>query len=171
MKIHYTNDVTAPRMRKGKFSKSVVTKDLFKKFKKEFPEYSELEWKTFIKIWLDIAKEIRKQSIYNQLGVKLGSYCGELKLQYLPYNFKTTLPDGTNHLNLNTRSKVAKIKWERRWAVKFNKSLQYYAFEGTRDLNKLAKNRVTENPEKLRTARNTLGGKSIWRTKMKNNEH
>lgn len=166
----YQNDKSAPRMKKGEFSKMVITKDLYKKFLKEFPEYKDMTWREFYDNWLEIAAQIRHEAIWNPLGVKLGSYVGELKLQYLPYKFKSIdhhAEDGSAHLNLNTREKVAKIKWERRWAVKFNKILQFYAFDETREMNRMAKKYITLHPEKLRTARVTLGGPSVWRQKMK----
>jgi len=58
---------------------------------------------------------------------------------------------------------VAKIKWERRWAVRFNKMLQFFAFEPTRKMNTMAKKYTDTNPDKIRVARNTLGGFSVWR--------
>ena len=175
MKPIYSNDRNAPRMKKGEFSKSVITKDLYNKFLKEFPEYNEMTWSEFYQNWLDIAEKIRYETIYNPLGTKLGSYLGELKLQYLPYELKTVdlksseeLGDEVNHLNINTRGKVPKIKWERRWAVKFNKILQFYAFTPTRELNRLCVEYMADNYNKLRTSRVTLGGHSVWRQKMKN---
>lgn len=170
MKLAYENDRTAPRMRKGEFSKMVVTKELYNRFIKEFPEYEELGWRNFYENWLEIAAQIRQEVVTNPLGVKLGSYTGELKFQYLPYNFETTDPNSPEkepYLNLNTRGKVGKIKWERRWAVKFNKMLQFYAFDETREINHLAKEHATLHPDKLRISRNTLGGHSVWRQKMK----
>lgn len=169
MKPTYSNDKTAPRMKKGSFTKQVVTKELYRKWKEKHPEHN-LDWTAFYKAWQDIAQTIREETISNPLGVKLQSYCGELKLQYLPHKFESTDHGGSEevgekikHTNLVTRGKVAKIKWERRWAVKFNKMLQFYAFEPTRELNKLAKDHVDSNPEQLRVSRNTLGGHSIWR--------
>src|SRR5688572_24406868 len=166
----YQNDRSAPRMRKGEFSKMVITKKLYKSFLKEFPEYKDMTWRQFYDSWLEIAKEVRHEAIMNPLGVKLGSYLGELKLQYLPYKFKAIDPktaDGSEYININTKSKVGTIKWERRWAVKFNSILQFYAFDETRELHILAYPRTIENPETIRVARNTLGGVSVWRQKMK----
>lgn len=161
-------------MRKGEFSKMVITRELYKKFKKEFPEYSELLWIDFYNMWLEIAAKIRYEAIYNPLGTKLGFYCGELKLQYLPYNMKTVdhpasqkLGEEVTHIRLDTREKVPKIKWERRWAVKFNKMLQFYAFDETREIKKIAKEYISNNSHKLRVARFTIGTHSIWRQKMK----
>jgi hypothetical protein len=158
-------------MRKGEFSKMVVTKELYKRFIEEFPEYEELTWREFYDSWLEIAEQIRHEAAFNPLGVKLGSYVGELKFQYLPYDFKAkdhTSGDGSDYINLVTKGKVGRVKWERRWAVNFNKMLQFYAFDGAREINELAYQRATQNPESIRVARNTLGGHSIWRQKTKN---
>lgn len=174
MKPTYSNDRKAPRMKKGQFSKMVITKDLWRRFRKEYPEYAEIEWREFYDTWCEIAERIRYHCIYNPLGVKLGAYTGELKFQYLPHNFKAkdhhlSEQEGVqiNHLNIDAKGKVPKIKWERRWAVKFNKILQFYAFDETREINVLAYKYMLDNPDKLRVARNTLGGPSVWRQKMK----
>jgi len=174
VKPTYSNDRKAPRMKKGQFSKMVITKDLWRRFRKEYPEYAEIEWREFYDTWCEIAERIRYHCIYNPLGVKLGAYTGELKFQYLPHNFKAkdhhlSEQEGVqiNHLNIDAKGKVPKIKWERRWAVKFNKILQFYAFDETREINVLAYKYMLDNPDKLRVARNTLGGPSVWRQKMK----
>ncbi len=41
--------------------------------------------------------------------------------------------------------------------------LQFHAFEPTREMNLMAKKHTDSKPESIRTARNTLGGFSIWR--------
>ena len=174
MKPTASNNRKAPRMRKGEFSKMVITKDLYKKFLKEFPEYKEMTWEDFFRNWLEVAAKIRHEAIWNPLGVKLGSHMGELKLQYLPYKFKAVdhhtseqIGEKTDFLNLTARGKVAKVKWERRWAVKFNKILQFYAFDETREMNRIAYDYIQKHPEKLRVARITIGGHSVWRPKIK----
>lgn len=162
-------DPKAPRMRKAKFSQQVVSKDLYKRFKEQFPEHK-ISWEEFYKCWEDIADTIREESVNNPLGVKLGSYTGELKLQYIPYNFKVEdfavseeIGEKVNHVNLLTKGKVARLKWERRWAVKRNKMLQFFAFEPTRKLKIIAKKYTDANPDKIRVARDTTGGYSVWR--------
>ena len=174
MKPIYSNDRKAPRMRKGEFSKMVITKELYNRFKKEYPEYKDLTWDQFYQYWLNIAAKIRHETVHNPLGVKLGFYCGELKLQFLPYKFQAKdynsgekIGEETTYLNLSNKGKVALIKWERRQAVKTNKILQFYAFDSTRELNKLAKDYIDKYSEKLRIARITLGGHSVWRQKIK----
>lgn len=174
MKPTYSIDRKAPRMKKGKFSKMVVTIELWKKFIIAYPEHKNMGWREFYSNWEDIAKTIRDETITNPLGVKMEKFTGELKLQYLPYKFKgedyatsELLGEKVNNLNIETRGKVAKLKWERRWAVKFNKMLQFYAFDETREMNRMAKKYIIENPDALRTARVTLGGQSVWRQKRK----
>lgn len=160
-------------MPKAQFSKQLITKDLWKEFIKKFPEYKDLTWDDFYEDWKDIAQTCREEIITNPLGIKLGSYTGELKLQYLPYKFKSPdqstsneIGEKVNQVNLVTGGKVAKIKWERRWAVKFNKMLQFFGFEPTREINVMAAKYTRENPEKIRISRNTLGGKSIFNQKL-----
>ncbi len=162
-----------PRMKKGKYSKVVVTRKLFRKFRKENKEYKDMTWDEFFEYWNDIAETIRQETITNPLGVKLGSYLGELKYQYLPHKFtrnwrndNETIQElglGQRYTNIITKGKVCKVKWERRWAVKFNKILQYYAFEGVRELQLMAKDYTLAFPEKIRVSRNTLGGNNPWR--------
>lgn len=161
-------------MKKGEFSKMVITKELYSKFKKEFPEHKDLSWEEFYGTWLEIAGKIREEAIMNPLGVKLGFNCGEIKLQYLPYKFIAKdhgsgqkLGEETTYLNLINKGKVARIKWERRQAVKMNKILQFYAFDPTREMNKMADKHIQLHPEKLRTARVTTGGRHAWRLNVK----
>lgn len=169
MKPIYSNDRTAPRMRKAKYSELVITSELWKELKKKSPEFKGKSVKELNNMWEDLAATIREQAIQNPLGIKLGSYTGELKLQYLPYKFKAedkgvseAEGERIEHVNLMTRGKVAKLKWERRWAVRFNKMLQFFAFGATRELDKLAQEYILEHPEKVRVARTTLGGAS-WK--------
>lgn len=167
MKRIYENDKTAPRMKKAQFITNVVSRDLYKIFKKDNEDVS---WEEFLSMWNDIAEVIREQTVENPLGVKLPSFTGELKVQYLPYKFKAVDRDLSNelgeqvhHLNIGERGKVAKIKWERRWAVRFNKILQFYAFSEHRDIQRRAKEKIDKDPDSLRMSRNTLRGFSVWR--------
>lgn len=174
MKPTYSNDRKAPRMRKGEFSKMVVTKELFSKFIKEFPEHKGMKWEDFYNNWLDIAEKIRYEAVNNPLGVKLGAYTGELKVQYIPYKMEILSKEETAKAgepvyvqNFESKGKPARVKWERRWAVKFNKILQFYAFDETRELTKAAHEYIIKNPTGIRVARITIGGQSVWRSKNK----
>lgn len=167
MKPIYENNRKAPRMRRGKFSKSVVSKQLWRQFIKTNPEYKGMTWDQFFTNWKEIADTIRIETITNDLGVKLGSYTGELKLEYIPYKFRAENYNITEarvpYPNILAKGKVAKIKWERRWAVKFNKMLQFFQFQPTREMNILARDYMDGNADKVRMSRITVGGYSVWR--------
>lgn len=150
----------APRLSKKDFSTQIFTKELFENFKKEFPEYKDMKWDFFKSRWLEIAETIRNEWVMNPLGVKLNYYLGEGKTQFLPSNFKgvdrnSTIQNGefTNHLNILTRGKVAKIKWERRWAIRFNRMLEFFAFEPDRKMKQIAKIYIPDNMDKIRVSR------------------
>jgi hypothetical protein len=160
-------------MRKAEFSKIVVTKELFKKFLEEFPEHKDMTWDIFYKSWLEIAEKIRYEAVNNPLGVKLGSYTGELKVQYIPYKMdiidhaaSEEHGEEVHHFNFDSKGKPARVKWERRWAARFNKVLQFYAFDETRELTEAAGEYIVKNPNSIRVARVTVGGKpNIWTKK------
>lgn len=176
MKPTFSNNKKAPRLKKGEFSNTIVTKELWRAFIRDHPEHKGMTWTQFFGYWKDIAETARKEIVENPLGIKLGFYTGEIKLQYLPskqeaYDMNVTANGAKiKHLNIMTRGKVAKIKWERRWAVKFLKMLQFFAFEPTREINLMANKYIEANPDKLRVARNTMGGHSIWRQLKKNDK-
>jgi hypothetical protein len=161
------------RTGKKEFSINIICRENFEEFKKEYPEHKNMEYKEFIERWKEFTETLHVEVVTNPLGVKLGSYLGELKYQYLPYKFK---PTGYNTFaqtgqespftNLNTKGKVGIVKWERRWAVKFNKILQFYGFDPFRRMNMLAKAHTDENPHTIRMSRITTGGKSVWRQKI-----
>jgi hypothetical protein len=167
----YQRNPKAPRMRKGSFTYNVVNKNLLIAFRLQYPEYTDYTDKQLNKLWADIATTIQDEVRLNPNGVKLGGYNGELKFQYLPYkpdevrDFNNSQVEGQQikHVNLLTKGKVAKVKWERRLAVKFNKILQFYGFAPSTGLEKGLNKYLIENPEKIRTSRNTLKGWSVWR--------
>jgi hypothetical protein len=156
-------DVKAPRFGKGEFKKHLVTTAILKDFKKENPEYKNITWKDFLKIWTDICEEIHEEVCTNPLGIKLKFYIGEIKVQYLPYKLytKMIIPDehtAIKALNLHSRGKTAILKWERRKAIKFNKWLRFFAFQGCRDLQRKVAKSIKENPDRYRISRITTGG-------------
>lgn len=168
-KIPYFKLKGGPFFRKEKWSINLVTPEFFNDFIKEFPEYEGISEREMRKDLKDLLEGVKNEWIYNPLGIKLPHYGGELKLQYAPNFKKITDPvaseevgERVNYINLTTRKKVARLKWERRRAVKFNPCLQYYAFEAGDAISKEAATYIKENPEKLRTSRNTMGGRSAW---------
>jgi hypothetical protein len=155
---------------KKEYTDNIICDDLFKKFLNEFPEYKSYSLKQLKDIWTQITDAYVEHAYQNPLGVKLGAFLGDVKVQYMCYDFKahdygTSNKEGIdiNYINLSTRGKVAKVKWERRNVVKKNKSLQFYGFKADSRIAKKAKQKILESPDSVRVARNTLGGYSIWR--------
>lgn len=152
-----------PRFGKAGFIYNLFTKNTFyKDFITAYPEYENKTWKEISETWEEIAEEFREQIAKNPLGVKMKYYIGELKYQYLPYKFKVRRIDNKTQetireLNLHNRGKTGILKWERRWAVRYNKWLQYFAFDACNKLKTKAKEMVNENPEGIRISRITTG--------------
>lgn len=170
----YFNDRKAPRMKKGKFSIHIINKELYWNFIYDNQEYEKITWDEFRDLWDDIATTIREEVVENPLGVKLPKFIGEIKVQYVPSRNHEHIDNTTSaelgykvkHMGVVNGGKGGKVKWERRWAVKFNKMLQFFAFQPTRNLSKLAGKKFDKDPEKIRMSRNTLGGNSVWRNRM-----
>ena len=76
MKLIYSNDRKAPRMRKAKYAQQIITNDLWKQFKNKYPEFKRKTNKDLNELWNDIALTYREEVITNPLGAKLGSYTG-----------------------------------------------------------------------------------------------
>lgn len=152
------NNRKGPRLGKGEFSTIIVCEDLYDKWIKDNPEYKKISFKEFKIIWNEIAKEVRKQTCYNALGVNLPFYTGETKIQFIPVDVKgvdrgtsNEIGEKANHLNINTKGKIAKITWQRRNACKFNKMLHLFGFEQDRLLSQEANEALNTNPEIYRT--------------------
>jgi len=154
-----------PRFSKKDYTYKIGILELFTAFQKNYPEYN-ISQKEFEHIWLDLlVPEIQNQAVNNPLGIKLPFYIGEIKLQWLPYkpnkidfNYKQREGEDVPLISLKNGSKVHKVKWERRNAVRYNRWLQFYGFTHNRDIDKLARKKLDENPNDLRVSRVTLGG-------------
>jgi hypothetical protein len=152
-------------MKKPKFGKKgfvhhIFSRQLYRDFLKAHPEYKEKSWKEVKDTWENITEEFREQIAKNPLGVKMKYYIGELKFQYLPYKFKVKTNNGgemVKEMNLHTRDKVGILKWERRAAVRYNKWLQYFAFDACSKLRIKAKEMIDENSDAVRISRVTTG--------------
>lgn len=157
----YNNDLSLPRLGKGKFSKILVDKELWKKAVEENPDYKYMSYKEFQSIWIAISDLFKETVIDNPLGIKAPFFIGEWKIQYLPYkldvtDYKTSEEIGEKvpFLNLHSKGKNCKLVWERRMARRYNSMLNLYAFEplqqGFRDEVSKA---IMSNPNKYRVSR------------------
>ena len=157
----YKNDLSLPRLGKGKFSKTLVCRELWKEAVKNNLDYKYLSYEEFYKIWMLISQKFKDSVIDNPLGVKAPFFIGEWKIQYLPYKLDVTdyntsqeLGEKVPFLNLHSKGKNGKLVWERRLARRYNVMLNMYAFEalqqGFRDeVNKA----LLANPNKYRISR------------------
>lgn len=154
-----------PRFGKAGFVYHIFTRrNFYKEFIKAHPEYKDKSWDEIRDTWEEISKEIRNQVAKNPLGLKLKYYIGEIKFQYLPYKLKTIIPisgeeENRRTLNLHNRGRTGIVKWERRFAVRYNKWLQYFAFDACNLLRKETKQTVLDNPDSVRVSRITTGRK------------
>lgn len=157
----YENGSSLPRLGKGKYSKILITEELWKEAIANNPDYKEMSYKEFQRIWKAIADSFKDTVINNPLGVKAPFFMGEWKIQYLPYRLEVIDHASSNELgeqipflNLHTKGKVCKLMWERRNARRYNRVLDLYAFEalqqGFRD--EVAK-AIMKNPERYRVTR------------------
>ena len=164
-KIVTISDRKGPRFRRKEYTYKISIDELFEEFIKNYPEYK-LTKKEFQHIWLDIlVPEIQNETVNNPLGFKAPFYIGEFKLQWLPYrpekydfDHKTKTGEEVPRINLQNGGKYHKLKWERRNAVRYNRWLQFYGFTHNREIDRLAKKKLAENPGDMRVSRVTLGG-------------
>jgi hypothetical protein len=157
----YTNGLSLPRLGKAKYSKLLVTNELWKQAIAENPEFKGMKYREFLEIWEAIATTFKETIIENPLGLKAPFFIGEWKVQHLPYRPKTQDYKASEEvakkipfLNLHTKGKTGKLIWERKSARRYNRALDLYAFEplqqGFRDEVSKA---LQRNPERYRVAR------------------
>lgn len=167
----YENGISLPRLGKAKYSKILITEELWKQAILDNPEFKGMSYKEFQEIWEMIATSFKDTVINNALGIKAPFFIGEWKIQYLPYrqavqNYKGSEEAGEKvpYLNLHTKGKTLKLVWERRNARRYNRALDLYAFEplqqGFRD--EVAK-AILKHPQIYRVSRpreiNKMNGK------------
>lgn len=157
----YELDVSLPRLGKGEFSTSVLSKELWKNSK------IDITWQQFNNILVEIMEEIKREVCNNPLGVKLPFFLGELKIQYLPYRAETQdtktsqqIGEVVPYLNLHSKGKIGKLVWERKQARKFNASLDMWAYEPAKYFEEAVANALQTNPDKFRIARTRVLNKA-----------
>lgn len=135
-----------PRFKKTPWKVDVVTRELFKNFRKDYPEFKSTTFERFRDIWRNIiAPEIRHEWIHNPLGIKLPYYIGELKLNWVPYK-------NPHFPNMEYGGKTPKIAWERRNAVRYTPTLQFFGMEPCRLVEEAAKKKARYDNKEIRVA-------------------
>lgn len=152
------NDLNAPRFSKKNFKYDLISKELYLKWVKEYPE-KYVTFQEFLRIWKFITNEITNTMATNPMGIKLPYYCGDFVVQYLPKEAKITNVESlkeeerSNYLNIVSKGKTAKISWIRRVASKFNPSMIYFGFDPNKRVSQLVQNQIYTNPSIYRNTR------------------
>lgn len=153
--VIYENNTSLPRLGKSEFSTNIVTSKLWKQSKLN------ISLEQFMQIWKSISTQIVHEVTTNALGVKLPFFTGELKVQYLPYKMNTTdIPISTQigevvpQMYMLSKGKVGCVVWERKASRKFNRALDWYAFEESQEnFRDVVKRALLKNPEMFRVSR------------------
>ncbi len=160
-KTIYENNMSLPRLGKGKYSKILVTEELWKNAIINNPEYKNMTYKEFKDIWDKIATSFKETVLINPLGIKAPFFIGEWKIRYLPFqikvqDYKNSEEQGEKlpYLNLHSKGKICKLIWERKNARRYNRILDLYAFEPLQQgfRNEVSK-AIIKNPEIYRVSR------------------
>jgi len=152
------------RYRPTKYTKKVITKELYNKWKKTYPEYSHYSFLEFKKFWKMLANEYKEEVVSNSHGVRLSFYMGDMSLKYVVstetnknYKSSNEVGEPVGHLNLITSGKNGKIVWSIDYARKFNNQLPIVAFQSCRDFTHKAAEAFRENPELFRITKVSKG--------------
>lgn len=157
------NDRKAKRFGKGEFIVKLITYDLYKKWGILNPVYKKKnKYKDYKKIVELIIGEISAEIVNNNLGVRLPFYNGNICVKYIDIMKKKIINDNLSnqvekdvpHLNWNSSDKVAKIIWSISKDQRYNKMLNYFGFEPTREIRHLTYEKLIESPEIFKTNRN-----------------
>jgi len=145
------------RYRPVKYTKKVISKELYNKWIKENPEYSKYSFKEFYNFWKLLANEYKKNITTNTHGIRLSFYMGDISLKYVTStdinkNYKSSKEAGVDvgHLNFITSGKNGKVVWSVNYARKFNSELPLIGFQPCRNLTEMATEAFRESPELFR---------------------
>lgn len=157
-------NVVDVRYRPIKYTKKIISKELYQKWIKDFPEYSKYSFKEFKNFWYMIADQYKETICSNTHGVRLPLYTGDISLKYVVstdvnrnYNSSKLIGEDIGHLNLITSGKNGKIVWSVDYARKFNSELPMIGFQACRDLTTKASVSFKDTPELFRITKASKG--------------
>ncbi len=155
------------RYRPTKYTKKVISIELYQKWKKLYPEYSKYSFLEFKRFWLSLASKYKETICSNTHGIRLPFYMGDISLKYIVtsklnrnYKFAKEVNVEVGYMNFATNGKQGKIVWSVDYARKFNAELPLIGFQGCRDLTTRAGKAFVENPELFRitkTSKRNIG--------------
>lgn len=142
------------RFRSEKYTKKIITKELYEKWIKKYPEYSKFSFKEFKNFWKTLSDKYIKTVCETPHGVKLGLNLGEIALKYIisqntnrNYNSSKLANEDVGHLNFGTSGKNGKIVWSIAQVRKINTELPLIAFQACRNFTIKAGEAFSETPE------------------------
>lgn len=152
------------RYRPTKYTKKVISKELYEKWRKAFPEYSRYSFRDFKRFWNMLASEYKEATVTNSHGIRLPFYMGDISLKYIissdinrNYNSSKIANEPVAHLNLITSGKNGKIVWSIDYQRKFNSELPLLGFQSCRNFTEMAGNSFKETPELFRITKVSRG--------------
>jgi len=162
------------RFRVEKYTKKIISKELYKKWKKENPENSKYSYKDFCNFWKLIADKYTDTVCENPHGVKLSPNMGEISLKYVTSNVinknyvsSKLANTPVKHLNFITNGKNGKIVWSVAYVRKINSELPLIGFTACRNFTVKAAKAFKETPELFKISRASIANIKAINDKVK----
>lgn len=164
------------RFRSEKYTKKIITPDLYLKWVEEYPEYSKYSYKEFCNFWKLLANEYTDTVCDNSHGAKLHFNNGQLVLKYTNssgfnknYKISKLANEPVGHLNLVSSGKNGKIVWSTAQIRKINPELPLIAFQACRNFTVKASKAFVDTPELFKITKASAGNiKNIIKKHNKN---
>ena len=142
------------RFRSEKYTRKIISEDLYKKWIEKYPEYSKYSYKEFSEYWKLLSNKHTDTVSTNSHGVKLQLNLGEIALKYTSsqdlnrnYHSSTIAKEPVGHLNFGSSGKNGKIVWSIAYVRKINSELPLIAFQACRNFTVKAAKAFSETPE------------------------
>lgn len=150
------------RFRSEKYTKKIISKDLYKKWLIENPQFSKYSYKEFCDFWKLLAEKHVETVVTTPHGVKLNNNLGHIALKYatstyLNRNYRNTIlaNEPVGHLNFGTGGKNGKVVWSVGAVRKINIDLPLIGFQACRNFTTKAANAFKETPELFKISKLT----------------
>ena len=152
------NDLKAPRFNNRKYRQSVVTKDLYIKWKTD--NNSNITFKEFKNYWYKIANKYIEKIIEERDGVKVGNGLGEIYVGFvkstkgasIDYKLSKELNKKIKHENWDSSGKLGKLIYGTRNRKYIYRLHKYWSFVGCRNLKRLVSTSLKTHPERYKNS-------------------
>lgn len=154
------------RFRTEKYTKKIISEDLYKKWIEENQENSKYSYKEFCDFWELLANKYIEKTCTIPQGIKFPLNMGEVSLKYatstnLNRNYRSSnlAKEPVGYLNFGTNGKNGKIVWSIAHVRKINSELPLIGFQGCRKFTQKASKAFYETPEIFRISRFSKGNR------------